>query len=47
LEYEVLCPETSRRTLQLDLKGLVDKGLPIAEGATYALQYKVGNKGKL
>ena len=46
-DYEVLCPDTNRRTLQRDLRGLVDKGLLIAEGATNRLQYKIGKKGKL
>ncbi len=32
-EYEALCPDTHRRSLQRDLKGLVDKGL-LAERGT-------------
>ncbi|MCX5646214.1 MAG: Fic family protein [Phycisphaerae bacterium] len=46
-EYENLCPGTHRRTLQRDLKGLVDKGLFAVEGATNHLQYKLGKKGML
>jgi len=45
-EYEILCPDTHRRSLQRDLKGLVDKGLLIAEGATNRLRYKLGPKAK-
>ena len=46
-EYENVCPGTNRRTLQRDLKGLVDKGLFAVEGATNHLQYKLGKKGML
>lgn len=46
-DYEALCPDTNRRTLQRDLKGLVEKGLLEAEGATNRLQYKLGRKGTL
>jgi Fic family protein len=41
-EYETLCPDTNRRTLQRDLKLLVEKGLLQAEGATNRLLYKPG-----
>ena len=44
-EYEVLCEGVNRRTLQRDLKGLLDKGLLEAEGATNRLQYRLGHKG--
>ncbi len=43
-DYEKVCPDTNRRTLQRDLKELMDKGLLDAEGATNRLQYKVGPK---
>ena len=33
-DYEILCPNTNRRTLQRDLKGLVDKGLLIERGTS-------------
>ena len=46
-DYEALCPDTNRRTLQRDLKGLVEKGLLEAEGATNRLQYKLRRKGTL
>jgi Fic family protein len=37
--FKNLCPEVNRRSLQRDLKGLVDKGLLTAEGATNQLIY--------
>jgi Fic family protein len=44
--YEALCPGINRRSLQRDLKGLIDKGLLKAEGSTNRLQYKLGPKGR-
>jgi Fic family protein len=38
-QFEALCPEVSRRTLQRDLKGLLDKGLITATGATHQQEY--------
>ena len=40
-DYEKLCPGVNRRTLQRDLKSLVEKGLFIAEGATNRLTYRL------
>jgi Fic family protein len=40
-EFGRLCPEVNRRTLQRDLKALVDKGLLLAEGATNQLIYRL------
>lgn len=37
--FEVLCPEVNRRSLQRDLKGMMDKQLIRAEGATNQLVY--------
>jgi cell filamentation protein, protein adenylyltransferase len=45
-EYEALCPDANRRTLQRDLRELVDKGLLNAKGATNRLEYRLGRKGK-
>ncbi|MGH7558901.1 MAG: Fic family protein [Gemmatimonadota bacterium] len=42
-DYEALCPGVSRRTLQRDLKGLVQRALLKTKGATDRLQY-VGGK---
>lgn len=44
-EYEALCPQFDRRTLQRDLRRLVEKGLLISEGATNKLVYRL-KKGK-
>jgi Fic family protein len=37
--YELLCPEVNRRSLQRDLKKMVDDGLLVSEGATNKLVY--------
>ena len=36
---EALCPEVNRRSLQRDLKGLLNKELVVSEGATNWLIY--------
>jgi cell filamentation protein, protein adenylyltransferase len=43
-DLEGLCPGVSRRTLQRDLKGLVDKGVLIREGATNRLYYRLATR---
>ncbi|MGD0971291.1 MAG: Fic family protein [Desulfobaccales bacterium] len=40
-EFERLCPEVNRRTLQRDLKAMVNKGLLVSEGATNQLIYRL------
>ena len=40
--FEFLCPAPSRRTLQRDLKQLVDKGILQSEGDTNQLVYRLG-----
>ena len=40
-EFERLCPEASRRSLQRDLKALVDKKLLISEGSTNQLAFRM------
>jgi len=40
-DFERLCPEVNRRSLQRDLKSMVDKGLLISEGATNKLDYRM------
>lgn len=40
-DFERLCPEVNRRTLQRDLKAMVDKGFLFAEGATNQLIYRL------
>ena len=41
--YENLCPEVSRRTLQRDLKQMVEYGLIISEGETHRIIYRLKN----
>jgi hypothetical protein len=40
-DYEALCPESHRRSLQRDLKGLLDTRLVAASGATNLLEYRL------
>ena len=37
--FEKMCPDVKRRTLQRELKGLIDKGLVKSSGATSNLIY--------
>ena len=41
-DLERLCPKVTRRTLQRDLKGLLEKDLLKAHGATNRLSYSPG-----
>jgi len=38
-DFESICPDVNRRSLQRDLKGVLDKGLVISEGTTNQLVY--------
>ena len=38
---EALCPDINRRSLQRDLKGMLDKGVLVTEGATNRLEYRL------
>jgi Fic family protein len=40
-DFEALCPTINRRSLQRDLKGMLDKNLITAEGATNQLVYRL------
>jgi DeoR/GlpR family transcriptional regulator of sugar metabolism len=40
-EFEALFPEVTRRTLQRDLKSMVDKGIITTDGATHHLAYRL------
>ncbi len=40
-DFELLCPDVNRRSLQRDLKTMVDLGLLISEGATNKLVYRM------
>jgi len=42
--YEALCPGANRRTLQRDLKGLLDLGLLVVRGSTNRLEYLAGKE---
>jgi hypothetical protein len=39
--FEEICPETSRRTLQRELRGMVEKSLLLPEGKTNRLYYRL------
>jgi len=39
-EFEALCPAVNRRTLQRDLRSMVEKGILVSEGATNRLRYR-------
>ncbi|MEW6493637.1 MAG: TetR/AcrR family transcriptional regulator [Cyanobacteriota bacterium] len=39
--FEAICPDTSRRTLQRELRGMVEKGLLLPEGKTNRLYYRL------
>jgi Fic family protein len=41
-DLERLCPAVNRRTLQRDLKKLVDTGLLVSQGETHKLRYSLG-----
>jgi Fic family protein len=43
-DFERLCPEVNRRTLQRDLKEMVEGGLLLIEGETHNLLYRLGGK---
>ncbi len=38
-DFEDICPDVNRRSLQRDLKGMLDKELVTTEGATNQLAY--------
>lgn len=40
-DFESLCPDVNRRSLQRDLKGMLDKQLISSEGATHHQEYKL------
>ena len=40
-DFEEICPEPSRRTLQRELRGMVEKGLLLPEGETTRLYYRL------
>jgi hypothetical protein len=44
-DFERLCPDVNRRSLQRDLKVLVDQGLVVTEGETHHLLYRLAESG--
>jgi predicted HTH transcriptional regulator len=44
-DYERLCPEVNRRTLQRDLKEMLTSGILASEGGTHNLLYRIGKAG--
>ena len=44
-ELEALVPGVHRRTLQCDLRGLVDRGVAVTKGAARAVRYHLKGKG--
>jgi len=44
-DFERLCPEVNRRSLQRDLRAMMDKGLLVLEGATNELVYRMREVG--
>jgi len=43
-DFEGLCPKVNRRSLQRDLKAMVDRGLIITEGETHHLLYRLADR---
>ena len=44
-DFERLCPEVNRRSLQRHLKAMLDMGLLVSEGATNKLVYRMKEAG--
>ena len=44
-DFERLCPEVNRRTLQRDLRGMLEKAVLKAKGAARAVVYALRIKG--
>jgi hypothetical protein len=44
-DFEQLCPDVNRRSLQRDLKAMLDMDLLVSEGATNKLVYRVKETG--
>jgi Fic family protein len=43
-DFEGLCPEVNRRSLQRDLKAMLDRGLVVTEGETHHLLYRLAER---
>lgn len=44
-DFQRLCPDVNRRSLQRDLKAMVDMGLLVSEGGTNKLEYRIKEAG--
>lgn len=44
-DFELLCPKVNRRTLQRDLRGMLENGVLKAKGAARAVEYALKVKG--
>ena len=44
-EFQNLFPEVNRRSLQRDLKAMVDQGLVVTQGETHHLLYRLAGPG--
>ena len=44
-DFEALCPDVNRRSLQRDLKDMVEQGLIVTEGETHQLLYRLSGEG--
>jgi predicted HTH transcriptional regulator len=40
-DFEAICPEVNRRTLQRDLKAMLNKGILVSAGATHHQEYRL------
>jgi Fic family protein len=40
-DFEAICPKVNRRTLQRDLKAMLDKNILVSEGATHHQEYRL------
>ena len=43
-DFEALCPDITRRTLQRELKAMIDRGLIVTEGETHQLRYRLASE---
>jgi len=44
-DFEALCPDVNRRSLQRDLKDMVEQELIVTEGETHQLLYRLAGEG--
>lgn len=44
-DFEGLCQDVNRRSLQRDLKAMLDRSLIVTEGETHQLLYRLAERG--